>query len=67
MKPWSSRELLKVLHQDGWYIKRQRGSHLQLIHMVKIGKVTVPHPRKTLDPKTVKSIIKQAGIKLKEN
>ena len=63
MRMWSSRELLKVLHQDGWYIKRQRGSHLQLIHSAKPGKVTVPHPRKNLDHKTVRSILRQAGIK----
>lgn len=67
MRVWSSRELLKILHQDGWYIKRQRGSHIQLVHKIKIGKVTVPHPRNQLDPKTVKNIIKQAGIKFKEN
>ncbi|HBE06911.1 MAG TPA: addiction module toxin, HicA family, partial [Firmicutes bacterium] len=28
----------------------------------KSGKVTVPYPRKELDPKTVKSIFHQAGL-----
>ena len=45
-------------------MKNQRGSHIQLIHPKKVGKVTVPHPRKELDPKTVKSIIKQARLVL---
>jgi predicted RNA binding protein YcfA (HicA-like mRNA interferase family) len=30
------------------------------------GKVTVPHPRKELDPKTVKNIFKQAGLNMLE-
>lgn len=49
---------------DGWVIKNQRGSHIQLVHPCKGGKVTVPHPRKELDPKTVKSICNQANIEL---
>ena len=59
---YSSREILKILYMDGWIIKNQRGSHVQLVHPVKTGKVTVPHPRKELDPKTVNSIFKQAQI-----
>jgi predicted RNA binding protein YcfA (HicA-like mRNA interferase family) len=36
------RELQKLLYADGWKIKNQKGSHQQLIHPVKPGKVTVP-------------------------
>jgi predicted RNA binding protein YcfA (HicA-like mRNA interferase family) len=36
------REVLKVLVKDGWIKKHQKGSHLQLEHPVKKGKVTVP-------------------------
>ncbi len=36
------KELLKTLYIDGWVRKEQKGSHLQLIHPVKKGKVTVP-------------------------
>jgi len=32
------RELLKLLKQDGWLEKDQKGSHLQLIHPDKPGK-----------------------------
>lgn len=38
------REILKILHEDGWreVENRTRGSHIQLKHPVKSGKVTVP-------------------------
>lgn len=62
MKVYSSKNILQILFEDGWTIKNQRGSHVQLIHSTKPGKVTVPHPKKELDPKTVKSIFKQASI-----
>lgn len=62
MKIYSSKEVLSILHKDGWVVKNQRGSHIQLIHETKRGKVTVPHPRKELDPKTVKSIFSQASL-----
>lgn len=62
MKSYSSREVLHLLLTDGWVIKRQTGSHVQLVHPVKIGKTTVPHPRKDLDPKTLRSIARQSGI-----
>lgn len=59
----NSRELLKILKKDGWYIDDITGSHHQLKHPTKLGKVTVPHPRKDLPIGTVKSILKQAGLK----
>jgi predicted RNA binding protein YcfA (HicA-like mRNA interferase family) len=36
------REILKILREDGWIEKSQKGSHLQLEHSKKKGKVTVP-------------------------
>ena len=62
MTVYSSKDILQILYKDGWKIKNQRGSHIQLIHPNKAGKVTVPHPRKELDPKTVISILNQAGL-----
>lgn len=60
----TAKEILRILKADGWTEKTQRGSHLQLIHPSKPGKVTVPmHPGKDLDPKTANSILKQAGLK----
>jgi predicted RNA binding protein YcfA (HicA-like mRNA interferase family) len=64
MNIYSSREIIKILHANGWVIKNQRGSHIHLVHPQKVGKVTVPHPRKELDPKTVKSICRQTNILL---
>lgn len=38
----TSRDILKILRKDGWYIVDQDGSHAQLKHPTKPGKVTVP-------------------------
>lgn len=60
----TSRELLKILHNDGWYDVDQQGSHLQLKHPAKPGKVTVPiHAGKDIAPGTLSKILKQAGLK----
>jgi len=62
-RSYNSRELLKILTDDGWYVVRVKGSHHQLKHSTKSGTVTVPHPKKDLPRKTFESILKQAGIK----
>jgi predicted RNA binding protein YcfA (HicA-like mRNA interferase family) len=55
------REILKILRGDGWFIVRQKGSHRQFHHSNKPGTVTVAgKPSKTLHPKVVRSILKQA-------
>lgn len=59
----SSKELIKIIKKDGWYLVRVRGSHHQFKHDTKHGKVTIPHPRKYLPKGTIKSIMKQAGLK----
>ncbi len=64
MKAYSSRELVKILLADGWYEVACIGDHHQYKHPIKKGKVTIPHPNKNLPIKTVKSILKQAGITL---
>jgi len=58
------RDLLRKLEGDGWYLARQRGSHRQYKHPVRPETVTVPgHPSDDLHPKTLNSILKQAGYK----
>ena len=57
-----AREVLKVLHKDGWYDYDQEGSHLQLKHPVKAGKVTVPIHSGDIAQKTLKRIWIQAGL-----
>ena len=68
LKNLTAKEVLDILKQDGWYVVKQKGSHVQLKHPKKKGKVTVPmHSGKTLPIGTVKSIFKQAGIDYAED
>jgi predicted RNA binding protein YcfA (HicA-like mRNA interferase family) len=58
------REVLELLKEDGWYIVKTRGSHRQLKHSTKTGRVTVAgKPKDDLPPGTLNSILKQAGLK----
>jgi len=57
-------EILKQLYEDGWYIVSIRGSHRQLKHPTKSGRVTV-HGKASdnIAPGTLNSILKQSGLK----
>lgn len=58
------RDILKMLRDDGWYLVATRGSHQQLKHDKKLGRVTVAgKPSDDLSPGTLNSILKQAGLK----
>jgi len=59
-----STDIVKRIEADGWFKVAQKGSHIQFKHPVKPGRVTVPHPKKDIPIGTLKSIEKQAGIKL---
>jgi len=63
MKSYSSREVIKLLKDDGWYLVNTVGSHYQFKHPTKKGRVTVKHPDKDIPPKTLKSIERQSGLK----
>ncbi len=57
-------EVLRMLHNDGWYLVATRGSHRQFKHQSKLGRVTVAgKPSDDLAPGTLTSILKQAAIK----
>jgi predicted RNA binding protein YcfA (HicA-like mRNA interferase family) len=57
-------EILRLLHDDGWYLVATRGSHRQYKHPTKLGRVTVPgKPSADLAPGTLNSILKQSGLK----
>ena len=58
----NSRDLMKIIHSDGWYLIRTTGSHHHFKHDEKLGLVTIPHPKKDLPKGTVKNILKQAGL-----
>jgi len=57
-------EVLRLLNDDGWYLVTVRGSHRQLKHPEKVGRVTVAgKPRDDVAPGTLNSILKQASLK----
>lgn len=59
----NSAALIKLIKADGWVLVHTVGSHHQFKHPSKPGKVTVPHPKKDLPLPTVRSILKQAGLR----
>nr|WP_321357175.1 type II toxin-antitoxin system HicA family toxin [uncultured Draconibacterium sp.] len=60
-----SKEIIKFIEKDGWYLVRQKGSHMQFRHPEKPGLVTIPfHGVNKEVPKGLESsILKQAGLK----
>ena len=58
----SSREIIKRLEQDDWFLVRVRGDHHIYKHPVKSGTVVVPHPRTDIPKGTAYAILKQAGL-----
>ena len=57
-----SRDLIRMIEDDGWELVRVKGSHHQFKHPTKPGLVTIPHPKKELPRGTVISIKRQAGL-----
>ena len=58
------RDVIKLIEADGWSLVSTRGSHRQFKHPFKKGRVTVAgKPGLDLHPKTLKSVLKQAGLK----
>jgi predicted RNA binding protein YcfA (HicA-like mRNA interferase family) len=56
-----SRKIIARLIQDGWSEVGVTGSHHHFKHASRLGKVTVPHPKKDLPRGTLASIYRQAG------
>ena len=61
----NSKAVLRKLAEDGWVLQRVTGSHHQFRHATKSGVVTVPHPKRELPVGTVRSIERQAGLRLR--
>jgi predicted RNA binding protein YcfA (HicA-like mRNA interferase family) len=59
-----SRAVIAALEKDGWFEVNHAGSHKQFKHAFKKGRVTVPHPKRDLPIGTLKSIEKQAHLRL---
>ncbi len=65
MKSYSSREVIRLLLEDGWYEVNVAGSHHQYKHPVKKGRVTVKHPDRDIPRKTLDSIERQSGLRFR--
>jgi predicted RNA binding protein YcfA (HicA-like mRNA interferase family) len=61
----NSRDIIAKIEADGWFKVAQKGSHVQFKHKIRRGRVTVPHPKRDIAIGTVRSIEKQAQIKLR--
>jgi predicted RNA binding protein YcfA (HicA-like mRNA interferase family) len=57
----NSKDLIKQLEAEGWYLARVKGSHHQFKHPAKSGLVTVKHPDKDIPTGTLLNIHRQAG------
>lgn len=58
---FTSRDIIRAIKNADWEHVSTEGSHWQFKHPTKKGRVTV-HPKKSLGIKTIKSILKQAGL-----
>jgi len=57
------RDVVRLIERDGWVQIHQVGSHRQYKHPAKRGRVTVPgHMNDDVNPKTLKSVLRQAGL-----
>lgn len=63
----TGREVVRALMKLGWMVVAQRGSHVQLRHPTRGGRVTVPvHAGETLGLGLLRSILSQAGVTVDE-
>ena len=63
----TAEQFLRALRRDGWQEVHQEGSHIQLRHPTKPGRVTVAYHRgDILNPKTLARALEQAGLTLEE-
>jgi predicted RNA binding protein YcfA (HicA-like mRNA interferase family) len=60
-----SRDVIRALRADGWREVAQKESHVQFKHPTKPGRVTVVHPERDIPNGTLRSIERQAGLKLR--
>jgi predicted RNA binding protein YcfA (HicA-like mRNA interferase family) len=61
----NSRDVITALKADGWREVAQKGSHVQFKHPTKPGRVTVVRPERDIPKGTLRSIERQAGLKLR--
>ena len=61
-----SRDIIRALSAAGWQHVATKGSHHQFKHPSRPGRVTVPHPKRDIPVGTLRSIERQAGVKLRD-
>lgn len=63
----TAREVLRALQRDGWHQVRQHGSHVQLKHPTKPGRVTVAiHSGRIVPVGILNNIMDAAGLSVGE-
>ena len=63
--PLSSRDVIRALLAEGWFLARVKGSHHHFQHPTRPGTVTVPHPRREIPAGTLRGIERQSGVDLR--
>ncbi|MBN1537607.1 MAG: type II toxin-antitoxin system HicA family toxin [Anaerolineales bacterium] len=61
----SGEECIKALNKAGFFVIRQKGSHISLIRQNPFAQVVVPNHHE-LDRGTLRSIIRQSGLSVDE-
>jgi len=60
----SGQKIVRALQRIGYYIRKQKGSHIRLYHSERLP-VTVPNHRE-VDRRTLKSILRTANLSSEE-
>ncbi len=59
-----SSELIRLLRKDGWFVVRQKGSHMTMRHPNKNAQILVPnHGNSEVGKGLANKIMKSAGLK----
>ena len=61
----SGKECIKALEKAGFFVKRQKGSHIILCRNEPFAEVVIPN-HKTLDKGTLRAIIRQVDLDVDE-
>ena len=64
----NGRQAIRALEKAGFLVRRQKGSHVILVHSVDLARrAIVPmHGSKSLKPGTLRAILKGAGVTIEE-
>lgn len=63
----TGQRIVRALMRLGWDVVAQRGSHVQLKHARRGGRVTVPvHAGEVIGPGLLRSILSQADLSVEE-